>query len=284
MKYFILLLGLCLLGCNHQHNETSNKDKNTIIPDVLVKDNQLRVFVKYKQPVNGYTVSICWVDTLYEECDHVVIRFQNNEHEFFVENPLYSDNNLFQEIQSLKNDTLIETDYTPFEPTSNTSDNMLFNGSKSPFFFFDIDFDGEKELIVTLFEGMGHHGHNAYKVYKIPATKNHIVLSPMQGEPFNDLNDYTEIDTVRKLIITPYDIGIRFGGNKQYGLVTHTFFNEATYSLEEQQFMELIEIEHYDWKHTENMKYEICEPTIYHYKKINGDMKLTNIKKCPNDK
>ena len=45
---------------------------------------------------------------------------------------------------------------------------MIFNGNESPFFFYDIDFDGEKELIVTLWEGMEYHAHNAYEVYKSP--------------------------------------------------------------------------------------------------------------------
>ena len=73
---------------------------------------------------------------------------------------------------------------------------MLFDGSQSPFFFFDIDFVGEKELIVTLWEGMCYHGHNAYKVYKMPVENGCFVLSPIQGEPFDKLNGYTRIDSV----------------------------------------------------------------------------------------
>ena len=179
---------------------------------------------------------------------------------------------------------LIEIDYIPFKPANDMLNNMLFNDSQSPFFFFDIDFNGEKELIVTLSEGIGYHGHNAYKAYKIPMTNECIILSPMQREPFDRLNDYTGIDTIKKEIEQPYDFGIRFGRMKEYGLVTHTVFNEAMHSIEERQFIELTEIKHYNWQHTEKTEYNACEPTIYHYKKINGDIKLTNIEKCPNDK
>ena len=115
---------------------------------------------------------------------------------------------------------LIETDYIPFKPTNDTLNNMLFDGSQSPFFFFDIDFDGEKELIVTLWEGMCYHGHNAYKAYKIPMTNECIILSPMQREPFDRLNDYTGIDTIKKEIEQPYDFGIRFGEIEKYIRVT----------------------------------------------------------------
>ena len=201
-----------------------------------------------------------------------------------MENPFFSDNSLRQNKKPLKNGMLIEADYIPFKATNDTLNNMLYSDSESPFFFFDIDFDNEKELMINLLEGMGYHGHSAYKAYKIPTENDCIVLSPIQGEPFDNLNDYTEIDTLRKTITLPYDFGIRLSGRKKYGLVTHLFFNESTDSLEEKQSMELIEIEHYDWKHTENMKYDICEPTVYHYKKVNGDMKLVNIEKCTNDK
>ena len=115
---------------------------------------------------------------------------------------------------------LIEIDYIPFKPANDMLNNMLFNDSQSQFFFFDIDFNGEKELIVTLSEGIGFHGHNAYKAYKIPMTNECIILSPVQREPFDKLNDYTGIDTIKKEIEQPYDFGIRFGGMKGYGLVT----------------------------------------------------------------
>lgn len=250
------------------------------------------VYIKYKQQVNGYDVSaICLVDTAHNGEFYTYynptsingrgfIHFQNDEQEFIVENPLFSDINLSHNKLPLKNGILIETDYTPFKVANDTLNNMLFNASESPFFFFDIDFDGETELIITLVEGMCYHGHNAYKSYKIPMMENEcLVLSPMHGEPFEKLNDYTEIDTVKKEIRQPYDTGIRLGGKKKYGLVTHTVFNEIIQELEKRQYMELKEIEHYDWCHTEVLEFKTCAPAIYHYKKVNGDIKLINIEK-----
>lgn len=287
---FYLLVLLLICGCTNTNNTIQGFEWAD-----YSKEDAICAYIKYNQQVNGYDVSaICLVDTLYNEVystynstaikGHGFIHFQNDKYEFIVENPLFSDNNLSKYKQSLKNGMLIETDYIPFEPANDTLNNMLFNVSQSPFFFFDINFDGEKELIVTLFEGMGYHGHNAYKAYKIPITNECIILSPIQREPFDKLNDYTGIDTIKKEIEQPYGFGIRFGGMKKYGLVTHTVFNEAMHSIEERQFIELTEIEHYDWQHTEKTGCNACEPTIYHYKKINGDIKLTNIEKCPNDK
>lgn len=280
---FIISTIIALSACNQQ--------KHSTIPHGFEwadfsKQNDLYIYIKYKQQVNGYDVSaICLVDTFYnEQFYHGFIHFQNDEHDFIVENPLFSDNSLRQNKKPLKNGMLIEADYIPFKATNDTLNNMLYSDSECPFFFFDIDFDGKKELIIELLEGMGYHGHSAYKAYKIPTTNDCIVLSPMQGEPFDNLNDYAEIDTLRKTITLPYGVGIRYGGRKKYGLVTHLFYNESTDSLEERQIMELTGIEHYSWKHTRGVKYEACEPTVYHYKKVNGDMKLVNIEKCANDK
>ena len=279
---FYLLVLLLVCGCAN----TSTTPHGFERADYLKEEDAICVYVKYNQQVGGYDVSaICVVDTIYNGefyswhnptaiNGHGFIHFKNDEHEFVVENPLFSDGNLSQNKQPLKDGMLIETDYIPFKPANDTLNSMLFDGSQSPFFFFDIDFDGEKELIVTLWEGMCYHGHNAYAAYKMPMGNYRLVLSPMQGEPFDELNGYTRIDTVKKEITQPYDYGMRFG----------TVFNEAMHSIEERQFIELIGIEHYDWKHTEKTGCNACEPTIYHYKKINGDIKLTNIEKCPNDK
>lgn len=99
----------------------------------------------------------------------------------------------------------------------------------------------------------------------------------MQGEPFDNLNDYTEIDIIKKEMKQPYDYGVHFGGKKKYGLVTHTVFNAIRFELEERQYMELIELEHYDWYHTEETGHKNCELIVYRYKKVNGKTKLINI-------
>lgn len=291
MKRLLLYWLVLLLICSCANTGTAPQGFEWA--DYPKEEDEICVFVKYKQQVNGYDVSaICIVDTSQngDLCSsayhpsavtgHGFIHFQNDEHEFIVENPLFSYNKPSAHRQSLKNGMLVETDYIPFQAAA-------FNGSHSPFFFFDIDFDGEKELIVTLLEGMGYHGHDSYKAFKIPEapTTNDgcIILSPMSTEPFSDMNDYTEIDTVGKTITVPYGFGVRLSGIKKYGLVTHRVFNENTGSIEERQSVELIEIEHYNWEYTEGIKYTPCEPTIYHYRKIQGDIELANIERCPDD-
>lgn len=229
-------------------------------------DTQMNVH--YNQKVNGYDVSAkILVDSIQEEYfsdivgREAVLTFRKGKHEMKVVNPCYADKNL---IESSCDKKTIEIDYTPF----NMSEDNTFAGNQSPFFFFDVDFDGEEELIICFWEGMGYRSYHAYQAYKLDVGSHQ--LSPMQEEPFNELDDYAEFDTINKTISIPQGVGVKMGGKKVYGLVDGS--------------LELVERVQYDWEHTKGVKYEPCDPTIYHYKIVNGTEILDRIEKCPNDK
>lgn len=232
------------------------------------KHADTQMHVHYKQKVNGYDVSAkILVDSIQEEYfsdivgREAVLTFRKGKHEMTVVNPCYADKNL---IESSCEKKAIEIDYTPF----NMSEDNTFAGNQSPFFFFDVDFDGEEELIICLWEGMGYRGHHAYQAYKMNVRTHQ--LSPMQEAPFNELNDYAEFDTINKTISIPQGVGLKMGGRKVYGLVDGS--------------LELVERVEYDWEHTKGVKYEPCDPTIHHYRKKNGVMVLDTIIRCENDK
>ena len=228
------------------------------------------IHVHYKQKINEYDVSAkILVDSIQEEYfsdivgREAVLMFRKGKQEVTVVNPCYADKNL---IRSSCDKNLIEIDYTPF----NMSEDNTFAGNQSPFFFFDVDFDGEDELLVCLWEGMGYRGYHAYQAYETNVGSGTHQLSPMQEEPFDELNDYTEFDTINKTISIPQGVGMKMGGKKVYGLVDGS--------------LELVERVQYDWEHTKGVKYEPCAPTIYHYKIENGTEILDRTERCPNDK
>ena len=259
----LLLLCVCLeslMSCSFQRDKEHTKE-------------YIYVHVNYKQKVNGYNVSVKIItDSLHEEyfsdiaSRKAIICFKKDYQELIIQNPSYADNNLIGNIDLRKNGAFVETDYIPFEMGKNNT----FNGNKSPFFFFDVDFDGEQELVVCLWEEMGHRGHHAYEAYKINTNANCCSLSPMQGKPFSELDDYTEFDPIHKTISVPYGVGLKMEGEKVYGLKDGTFA--------------LIERVQYDWEHTKGVKYEPCDPTIHHYKQKNGVMVLDAVIRCNNDK
>ena len=115
---------------------------------------------------------------------------------------------------------------------------------------------------------MGYQGHHTYKAYKTNVPEGSHLLLSMREEPFDELNDYTIFDTFNKTISVPIEVGLKMGGYKIYG---------------QKLLYELKEVEEYDWEHTRGMKYESCEPTVYHYKMINGDKHLVKVQRCSND-
>ena len=233
------------------------------------KQADSNIHVHYSQKVNGYDVSVeILTDSIRDEYfsdivgREAVLTFRKGKHEMTVVNPCYADKN--HTAESLTNGMTI--DYTPFE----MSERNTFSGNHSPFFFFDVDFDGEDELLICLWEGMGYRGYHAYQAYETNVGSGTHQLSSMQEAPFYELNDYTEFDPINKTISIPQGVGLKMNGKKVYGLVDGSFT--------------LIERVQYDWEHTKGVKYEPCDPTIYHYKIVNGTEILDRIEKCPNDK
>ena len=207
MKILIIITSLILLA--------SCKKASTVTNDVTTgydMTNSVTVNLQYAEPINGYTVTAtCLVDTTsnYDSPNtngnrnaivgRAYIHFRNDTTQFTVENPLFSDYTLMANQTPLKAGINISATYTPFSPDT-SSDNMVFNGNQSPFFFYDIDFDGEKELIITLWEGMEYHGHNSYEIYKIRNSEIDEILTPLTIPPFNRIDDYTQVDSVAKTI------------------------------------------------------------------------------------
>ena len=261
MKKLLPLL-ICLttiIACNNQNR--ANKEE---------RKEEICINIHYKQKVNDYDVSADIItDSVREEyfadivTREAMLTFRKDNQNFCVVNPSYAVKHI---IETLEDGITVETDYIPFKMSEHNS----FAGNQSPFFFFDIDFDSENELIVCLWEGMGYREYHTYQAYKLNVGSGSHQLSPMQGAPFNELNDYTEFDPIHKTISVPYGVGLKMEGKKVYGLIDGTFA--------------LIERVQYDWEHTEGVKYEPCEPTTYYYKIVNGVEILDRKERCPNDK
>ena len=262
MKKLLLLCAslASLASCNFQRDKEHTEDN-------------IYVHVNYKQKVNGYDVSASIItDSVREEyfadivTREAILTFIKDNQKLIVQNPCYAAKNFIGNTESFRKGMTIEAEYIPFKMSARNT----FSGNQSPFFFFDVDFDDEEELIVCLWEEMGYRGYHAYQAYKLNIGSGSHQLSPMQEAPFNELNDYTEFDTINKTISIPQGVGVKMGGKKVYGLVDGSFA--------------LIERVEYDWEHTQGVKYEPCAPTIYHYKIVNGTEILDRIEKCPNDK
>ena len=121
MKIFlsVLLLGLILSTCCQPKQKVNE---------------QPHVFITYKQPINEYSVKVACVsdDTAWNTASF----YLNDTLRFTVEG--WVDAKLYE--MELKHDTVI--DYTP------KSADYLSN--EAPFYFIDVDFDGEDEFLVLI--------------------------------------------------------------------------------------------------------------------------------------
>lgn len=164
MKKILTIIG-CILILS-AYNQTKQK-----------VNEQPEIFITYKQPVNGYSVKVACIS---DGTDWNTASFYLNDTlrftvEGWVDAKLYG--------MELKHDTVI--DYTP-----KSADYL---SDESPFYFTDIDFDGENEFVVNLYK-YGTYGSNLYAVYEAD-------FKLRKDEPFIYLqNEQCVFDSINKTI------------------------------------------------------------------------------------
>ena len=188
------------------------------------------VFVKYKQKVGGYEVTaVCASNWQYGGCAYM------RGDETYVSGPAYvhfedSTGNRFvvwsptiripvEEGLEIEDGMLFETDYNQprIDGYGNDSNVVSLWDPSVDFFFFDIDFDGEKELIMPYHGGMNYKCNDTYEVYEVPEAINdyvfvdnlipgssNMILRPEKCRAYEHLSSKSNIDTVNKTITSPY--------------------------------------------------------------------------------
>ena len=162
MKYLLIICISILSACS----QTKQKEVS-----------YEQIFITYKQPVNGYKVKVGCIS---DGTDWNTASFYLNDTlrftvEGWVDAKLYG--------MELKHDTVI--DYIP-----KSADYL---SDESPFYFTDIDFDGEDEFVVNLYK-FGTYGSNLYAVYEAD-------FKLRKDEPFIYLqNEQCVFDSINKTI------------------------------------------------------------------------------------
>ena len=135
-----------------------------------VDEGEAPIHVIYNQSCNGYRVSMDFMkDGEVDNRGFATFSFQKPQHSFSVNCDMF-----VLPKAAVENDIdTIRLDYVAPAPDEYLSD-------KSPFYFKDMDFDGEEELVIT-----GSHcswyGSNQYEVFKV---FNRDTPIRMVGEPF----------------------------------------------------------------------------------------------------
>lgn len=193
------------------------KTDKTSVPKGFECFNQPRIFIKYKQPINGYTVRVmCMPYEFYDkERDTEIwgcalLCFEKEHSKFYVYNESFSDSILYYvNKEPVKDGLVLNIDYLPKQENEYLSEN-------SPFFFQDLDFDGTEELVINNWRQAIRYC-NTYDVYRIDIFGAELITTP----PFYKISNYmTEFDSIKKTITTTE--GTDINGNivyKTYNLI-----------------------------------------------------------------
>lgn len=246
---------------------TVNTNKDVVYKDLSLYNkvyegiNYPRVFINYKQKVNGYKVKVIWFPFIYEQgyTDYglAILYFQNDTSEFYLYNNIFHDVGLYQHMPVKDGDTL-SIDYRQKDPNEYLADNDV------PFFFQDVDFDGRAELLITKWQ-CGSRGSSTYDVYKMSEEGGAYLIDE---EPFNDIeNGHTEFNPLNKTITS------RFSSSA---------FNYVIYTYKQ------VKHERISWNKPETFyKFELAKAEIYDddehriYIKENNKYKLLKEEKIP---
>jgi len=172
--------------------------------------------------VNGYRV---WVDFIRQDYDldtgRAILHFSKPEHSFQVYCDAFSDKQLNTDSSYAK--SFKHIDLSKIKPDDNVELDYInpltgeFLSKDSPFYFKDMDFDGEKELVVNNFS-MGSRGYNTYDVFKVFHVSKPLRL---MGRPFCDdpykMNNYNvEYEAEKKSVLDKRYDGVDAYGHYRY--------------------------------------------------------------------
>ena len=204
----IFLQTICM-GCQNSSNNTElSKDSQRA---AIAQENVAPIHVICNQLVNGYRVSMdMLMDGEEDNWGFAVFTFQKPQHSFTINCDLF-----VLPIEAVQNtvDT-IRLDYVSPAPEEYLSD-------KSLFYFKDMDFDGEEELVIR-----GAHcswyGSNQYDVYKVfnRDKPQKMVDEPFEwaGQPMSDR--WTEYIPNERSIMCWFSSGARLVRRATFQAVT----------------------------------------------------------------
>lgn len=179
----LLFCIITLISCTTNKSNKKALDQKGVQQDIINNIDSTQttdtiskpeVLIKYKSPVNGYNVVVEWLgaDIIDESLafGDVLIHFKKNDGTgFTVHNIAYWDEGLNVSDIETKTSKTIELEYIP--------KNDKYLATRSPFYFADMDFDEQDELVVVGWKGGRQYAH-IYDVYEISDSSAHQKTTP----------------------------------------------------------------------------------------------------------
>ena len=201
-----ILIALLLLGCKGKQPSNSNINSadyawiNTLKELPMKNDSLINVCFKYNQIINGYEVTGRWMPfDANSKTGRAIINFRHVEggQSFYYTEDIYRNFDMdgikhSDGFKGYQNGDIYHLDYKLHDNPDSYKDSPL--SYYAPFQFYDVDFDGEQELLINDCDQI--KGGNTYRAYKIG--ENDIEL--MDYVPFNALNNDVSFDKQNKKI------------------------------------------------------------------------------------
>ena len=180
----------------------------------------------YDRPINGFNISVVLMnisDYMGDKIGNAYIYFVKEGLVYTIYHPTFI---LDESSYSIFTDKKIDTIKYELAPPKYYNENELGQFQEVPFSFFDVDFDGKKELLLR-HPTIGQRESNGYCAYKVPQTEDGefeevAAISNLQKKKdFPVLDDFTEFDFENKNLIIKY-----YKGNNEWEVERYFYEKE----------------------------------------------------------
>lgn len=199
-SWILILLCACIVTVAFAKHNMSNSSTQSPNPETQAKDDVVieDALVSKESGKAGITIDYGTVEgfgvivTLFPEnrmtdtsCQALIDLEYEGRHKLFLHN-VFRDPN---QADTLASGTALKRKYQ-LPAGANARHLTLDIFSEMPFFFLDVDFDGEKELVLTL-ANQGQRWSNAYQPIHLGYD---YLYDNLKEEPFTDFDDHSELD------------------------------------------------------------------------------------------
>lgn len=204
ISVFICCLSLILICCATTNKNTSIEDESFPLEDFSPLEGEV-CYLTYKDSINGFKVRVKLNNYEQEEFELFgsaeIGFYKNNALKMSFVNPLFKIN--LTGLKEIKNYDIVTIDYKT--PKVNFDDNISLGVFKElPFFFLDVDFDGNDELLLSN-PGAGQRYCTSFLVYSPYLLFNDIIYDTLYDKlknipPYQELDELSELDYRNKEI------------------------------------------------------------------------------------
>tara|TARA_R110002124_G_scaffold104281_1_gene253973 strand:- start:815 stop:1621 length:807 start_codon:yes stop_codon:yes gene_type:complete len=202
------------IGTAHRTEKTENVENDIIR-------------ISYNQKINGYQVNVIWKPKTLRYDNAVgpaILEFSNGESEFTLTNNYFALPVKLFDLKTSENSIIgINKSQVSIDYNEPNIGNDTFESIDVPFLFIDLNFDGNKEILLTK-SGQGQSFGDSYDAYSFDNRELEPDLYQITNQsPFSEIDFFTRLDAENKELILYGSGGVCFGTAQTYSLKNDRF-------------------------------------------------------------